>query len=167
MTAENGLSLRHGYEQDTTNMTESKNRITVLASEKRFSWITDSARVKGLNGAVDNVVLSMNKMVEEMPHLATLSNEDIVTIYFAKRFANDETVMDDCLGQITDYGLREAITLFGKGVLKPNINDLYRVMVTWAWERRDNPTERSRTKKIGDLTSTQEILYNYQSNPAG
>ena len=146
----------------TTNTITEKVSKMSLDDEKMFSWIEDVCVRRTYIDAVASHKYGIKLMLEEKTQLAELKEEEIVSIYFDKRVG--EHFEGDYTAILEDYGIREAITMFAKGVKKPSLQEIYENLAKWAFERRHNPTERSRIKKVEPMTKSLEILYAHKAN---
>ena len=138
-----------------------------LDDEKMFSWIGDKDVRKTYISAVSTYKAHIKHMLEENNHLVELKEEEIVSIFFAKGldvFENEEHYEKDYIEILQNYGIRDALTMFAKGIEKPVLYSVYERLCKWAFERRHNPTERSRIKKVEPMTRTLTILYNHRDS---
>lgn len=137
-----------------------------LEDENMFSWIEDEDVRKTYIQAVTSHKYGIGELLKEKTQLCELKEEEIISIYFDKRVGLDKGFHfeGDYTAILEEYGIREAITMFARGVKKPKLYEIYENLGKWAFERRHNPTERSRIKKVEPMTKSLEILYAHKAN---
>jgi hypothetical protein len=134
-----------------------------LPREERFKWMEEADQRKVMNKFVERILDGVEEMLYDKPHLMKLKQEELVSIWFEYELEDLQShACEEFEMEVEMYGLREALTMFAKGIKKPRNWTMWCAMWEWAWERRSNPSERSRTKKVEPITEAMTILYEFR-----